>query len=151
MATGARVAEITGLQWRHADLKRGTIRLGDGTTKSGNARTLVVRGRAWDRLKEHARVKPIDKDNLVFANSLGNPFDATKAFRKAADSVGMTSVSLHICRHSWATRLSRVEGMTLTQLRDAGGWKSLAMVNRYSHEMTDDLAIKLEKMLEMNA
>ena len=36
----------------------------------------------------------------------------------------------------------------MTQLRDAGGWKSLAMVARYSHEMTDDLATKLEQMLE---
>jgi len=44
--------------------------------------------------------------------------------------------------------LSRVPGMTMTQLRDAGGWKSLAMVARYSHEMTDDLASKLEQMLE---
>lgn len=71
-------------------------------------------------------------------------------FRKAADTAGYPHVSLHVCRHTWATRLSRVEGMTLTQLRDAGGWKSLAMVNRYSHEMTDDLAAKLEKMLEAN-
>ena len=150
MATGARVAEVTGLQWRHVNIKRGTMRLGEGTTKNGNARTLVVRGKAWERLREHSRVTPMDKSSLVFVNSLGKPFDATKAFRRAADSVGMKTVSLHTCRHTWATRLSRVEGMTLTQLRDAGGWKSLAMVNRYSHEMTDDLAEKLEKMLEMN-
>jgi len=83
----------------------------------------------------------------VFSSSSEGIFDATKEFKKAASNIGETA-TLHVCRHTWATRLSRVPGMTMTQRRDAGGWKSLAMVARYSHEMTDDLASKLEEMLE---
>ena len=147
MATGARVGEITSLLWKHIDLKRGTIRLGEGSTKNSEPRTLVVRGRALDRLKNYSKVQPLNKNELEFSSSSGGVFDATKEFKKAADSIGETA-TLHVCRHTWATRLSRVPGMTMTQLRDAGGWKSLAMVARYSHEMTDDLASKLEEMLE---
>jgi len=147
MATGARVGEITSLLWKHIDLKRGTIRLGEGTTKNSEPRTLVVRGRALDRLKQYAKVQPLNRQELVFSSSSEGIFDATKEFKKAASNIGETA-TLHVCRHTWATRLSRVPGMTMTQLRDAGGWKSLAMVARYSHEMTDDLASKLEEMLE---
>ena len=55
MATGARVGEITNLIWKHIDLKRGTIRLGEGATKNSQPRTLVVRGRALDRLKQYSK------------------------------------------------------------------------------------------------
>ena len=149
MATGARVSEITDLTWRDVDLVRGTLRLGEGATKNYEPRTLVVRGRALDRLKEFTKVVPITRDAAVFVSDSGTRYDATKQFRKAADKIG-DKATLHDCRHSWATRLARVPGMTITQLRDAGGWKSLAMVARYSHEMTDDLADKLELMLEIN-
>ena len=121
--------------------------MGEGATKNSQPRTLVVRGRALDRLKQYSKIQPINKQELVFSSSTGGLFDATKEFKKAAASIGETA-TLHVCRHTWATRLSRVSGMTMTQLRDAGGWKSLAMVARYSHEMTDDLASKLEQMLE---
>ena len=92
---------------------------------------------------------PISQGASVFLADSGSRYDATKQFRKAADKIG-DKATLHDCRHTWATRLARVPGMTITQLRDAGGWKSLAMVARYSHEMTDDLAEKLEQMLEAN-
>ena len=149
MATGARVSEITDLIWRDVDLNRGTLRLGEGATKNYEPRTLVVRGRALDRLHEYAKVIPIHKNASVFITPKGSRYDATKQFRKAADQIG-DKATLHDCRHTWATRLARVPGITITQLRDAGGWKSLAMVARYSHEMTDDLAEKLEQMLEAN-
>ena len=149
MATGARVSEITDLTWREVDLGRGTLRLGEGATKNYEPRTLVVRGRALDRLREFAKVVPISQGASVFLADSGSRYDATKQFRKAADKIG-DKATLHDCRHTWATRLARVPGMTITQLRDAGGWKSLAMVARYSHEMTDDLADKLEQMLEAN-
>ena len=148
MATGARVSEITDLTWRDVDLVRGTLRLGEGATKNYEPRTLVVRGRALDRLKEFTKVVPIARDAAVFVSGLGTRYDATKQFRKAADKIG-DKATLHDCRHTWATRLARVPN-DITQLRDAGGWKSLAMVARYSHEMTDDLADKLELMLEIN-
>jgi len=148
MATGARVGELQGLTWGDLDLKAGTARLGWGTTKNNQARTLIIRGVALERLKAYAKVQPLNKDELVFRNDVGHsPYDATKEFRVVADSLGLRDVVLHNCRHTFATRIARVPGMTLVMLRDALGHKSLAMVQRYTHEMTDDLAAKIEAML----
>ncbi|MCB0066024.1 MAG: tyrosine-type recombinase/integrase [Caldilineaceae bacterium] len=148
MATGCRVGELQGLTWGALDLKAGTARLGWGTTKNGHARTLVIRGAALARLKQYAKIQPLSKNELVFIHDTGNrPYDATKEFRVVADGLSLTDVVLHNARHTFATRLARVPGMTLVMLRDALGHKSLAMVQRYAHEMTDDLAAKIEEML----
>ena len=66
MATGSRISEITGLRWRDVDMKNKTIRLSLSSTKNKQARTLFIAGRAWERLEEHSRVRPISDDSLVF-------------------------------------------------------------------------------------
>lgn len=48
--------------------------------------------------------------------------------------VGLTSLSAHDCRHSWATRASK--NSDAFALRDAGGWNSLAMPSRYVEAAT---------------
>lgn len=150
MGTGARVGELQGLTWGDLDLQTGRARLGWGTTKNNEARTLIIRGATLDRLKAYAKVEPLNQNELVFNHDTGNrPYDATKEFRIAADSIGLTDVVLHNCRHTFATRLARVPGMTLVMLRDALGHKTLAMVQRYAHEMTDDLGAAIDRMQEM--
>ena len=74
MATGARVGEVTSLLWKHIDLKRGTIRLGEGSTTNSEPRTLVVRGRALERLKQYSKVQPLNKQELVFSSTAGGMF-----------------------------------------------------------------------------
>lgn len=148
MGTGARAGELQGLTWGDLDLKAGTARLGWGSTKNRHARTLVIRGDALARLKEFAKVQPIDKGELIFRSDSGEGvYEISREFRKAADSIGKSNVVLHHARHTFATRLARVPGVTLVQLRDALGHRTLQMVARYAHEMTDDLAAKIEAML----
>ena len=148
VGTGARVGEIQGLTWGVLDLKAGTARLGYGTTKNREPRTLVIRGDALARLKEYAKVQPLNPDELLFVDDNGSrPYDVTKEFRLTADSIGLTDVVMHNARHTFATRLARVPGMTLVMLRDALGHKTLAMVQRYAHEMTDDLGAAIDRMM----
>ena len=63
-----------------------------------------------------------------------------------ADSLGLHDVSMHCARHTFATRFARILGVTLVQLRDAHGHNSLAMVQRYAHEMASDLAAMMEQV-----
>jgi integrase len=148
MATGARAGELQGLTWGALNLKAGTARLGWGTTKNRQPRTLIIRGHALDRLKEYAKIQPINKGELVFHSDSGETiYEISREFRKAADSIGKTNVVLHHARHTFATRLARVPGMTLVMLRDALGHRTLQMVSRYAHEMTDDLGAALDRML----
>ena len=44
--------------------------------------------------------------------------------------LGLAGLSAHDCRHFWATRAARL-GTPLERLKDAGGWSSLAMPERY--------------------
>ncbi len=45
-------------------------------------------------------------------------------------AVGIPGLSPHDCRHYWATQAAR-SGTQLERLKDAGGWSSLAMPERY--------------------
>lgn len=48
-------------------------------------------------------------------------------------AAGIPGLSPHDCRHTWATRAARA-GTPLERLKDAGGWASLAMAERYIAE-----------------
>jgi integrase len=52
--------------------------------------------------------------------------------RRLGQAVGVPNLSPHDLRHTWATRAQR-GGTSAFALRDAGGWSSLAMPNRYAH------------------
>lgn len=126
MATGARISEITGLRWRDVDLASRTLRLSSASTKNKQARTLFIAGRAWERLDAHARVRPIDNDSLVFPYHTGAEYPATRTFRKVADEIGFTWFVAHLTRHTWASRVATIPGMTvqrLCQLAGSSSWQ----------------------------
>ncbi|HXF64630.1 MAG TPA: site-specific integrase, partial [Caldilineaceae bacterium] len=50
--------------------------------------------------------------------------------RKHGTAIGVPQLSPHDCRHYWATR-AVAQGTDTFALRDAGGWKSIAMPARY--------------------
>ena len=63
---------------------------------------------------------------------------------------GLSGLRIHDLRHVWAVTCVRA-GVTLSELRELVGWKSLHMVLRYSRhvpETTPDLArMRLESFL----
>lgn len=138
MATGARISEITGLRWRDVDLANRTVRLSSTSTKNKQARTLFIAGRAWDRLDAHARVRPINSDSFVFPYHTGAEYPATRAFRKVADAIGYTWFIPHLTRHTWASRVATIPGMTVQRLCQLAGWSSWQMAQRYAHAMQAD-------------
>ena len=138
MATGARISEITGLRWRDVDMPSKTIRLSSSSTKNKQARTLFVAGRAWDRLEYHSKVRPIDSDAFVFPYHTGAEYPATRAFRKASNSIGYDWFIPHLTRHTWASRVSAMPGMTVQRLCQLAGWSSWQMAQRYAHAMQSD-------------
>ena len=138
MLTGARVREITTLRWRDFDVAKSTIRLSAGATKAKKARTLYLAGRAAERMKKRARVRSIDDDALIFTGNRGYEVDATKVFRKVADSIGYDWFVAHLCRHTFASRAAATPGMTVSRLCELCGWSSWAMAARYAHAMNTD-------------
>ena len=138
MATGARISEITGLSWRDVHIKNKTIRLSSSSTKNKQARTLFIAGRARERLEEHSKVRPINDDSFVFPDNTGAEYSATRAFRKASDSIGYDWFIPHLTRHTWASRVSAMQGMTAQRLCQLAGWSSWRMAQRCAHAMQSD-------------
>ena len=121
--TGLRLnAEALQLRWEDVDLRRGQLTVQAAYAKNGKTRTVplnsVVRA-ALDRLPR--------TEDLVFRHgSLG------KAFRAACRKAGITGVTPHTLRHTFATRLCE-NGVDLRMVQELGGWASLALVQRYAH------------------
>jgi len=158
MATGARQGEIASLRWRDVDLHKMTVHLGASKTKTKQARTLHVAGKAAERLREWCKVTPMNRDSLIFPTSVGTPYDITKQFAIAAKICGLDRASVgkdeavtpHICRHTWATRTAGLNGMSVAVLCQLAGWTSWAMASRYVHLMGDQSAALMAQLAEVH-
>ena len=148
MGTGARVSEICNLRWRHVDLSAKTLRLSADSTKTKQARTLHVAGKGLERLQEHAKVRPISEDAYVFPRMDGRaPVDGSKVFRPV-QTEPLSWWHPHLCRHTWATRVSALPGMNVQQLCLLAGWSSWQMAERYFHLMDNRSADLMNQLAE---
>jgi integrase len=80
------------------------------------------------------RLRPLDRNALVFPNSEGNRDLrwAQKTFPAAVAGAKIEDFRLHDTRHTFASRLA-MEGVDLLAIKVLGGWKTLSMVQRYAH------------------
>ena len=62
------------------------------------------------------------------------------------EAVRLEGVSWHGLRHTWASRLT-MKGVDPRTLQTLGGWRSLVMVERYSHLSPDHLRRAVEKLV----
>jgi integrase len=128
--TGLRKSEFLGLRWRDVDFKAGVLTI----PRSKNGETRHVPMTSEVRAIVTHLPRPLNSLGLVFPNSVGG-VDlrwAEKTFPGAVSAAGIEDFRLHDTRHTFASRLA-VEGVDLLTIKDLGGWKSLAMVQRYAH------------------
>lgn len=135
---GLRVGEVTILEFKHFDLKRGVLRF---------FRPKV------DKQQQH-KLSPATlaaaEDYLydLSADQHIHMFGGTRAVRarvsKYGQAIGLASLSPHDCRHYWATAAANA-GTPLKVLQDAGGWSSPKMPLHYmeSAEIANE-GVKLE-------
>ncbi|HSQ91923.1 MAG TPA: site-specific integrase [Nitrospiraceae bacterium] len=70
--------------------------------------------------------------DFVFAKPNGKPYHALRGFREACHRAGLTGVTPHSTRHTFATRLVE-NGVDLRTVQELGGWATLSLVQRYAH------------------
>jgi integrase len=128
--TGLRKAEFLGLRWKYVDTKAGVLTI--PRTKNGEARHVPMNATVREILAR--RPRPLNRDALVFPNRAGmvDLRWAEKAFPEAIVTAGIADFRLHDLRHTFASRLV-MAGVDLLTVMQLGGWKSLAMVQRYAH------------------
>ena len=142
-ATGARRGELVGLTWDRVDLRAGTAFL--EVTKSGERRTLPIRGPALKSLTEYSKVRRLDS-KFVFPSLDGRKaFSFRPYWERAVTRAELEDFRFHDLRHTTASYLA-MNGATLIEIADVLGHKTLEMVKRYAHLADSHKAGVLEKM-----
>jgi integrase len=120
-------SEALTLRWADVDVMRRTLTVAAAYAKSGTSRTVSLNSTvlaALDRLTK--------RSEFVFAKPNGKPYHAIRGFRAACERAGLTDVTVHTTRHTFATRLVE-NGVDLRTVQELGGWATLSLIQRYAH------------------
>ncbi len=134
LATGCRAREVAGLEWSRVDLARRTAWLDQ--TKNGTPRGVPLNGDAVAVLDGER-----GKHEQYCFTFRGKPirYELTNtAWQNAVRKSGLGDLRFHDLRHTWAS-WHRQAGTSTDELKELGGWKSRAMVDRYAKFATDHL------------
>lgn len=140
--TMLRMRSMLALTWDRIDLKKKRAWVPSSQMKAGRTHGIPLSREVVRDLRQLRRLNPYG--NHVFQWN-ERPIDDcnTKAFQEAVKRAGVGPLRWHDLRHtgaSWAVQ----NGVTLQQLMELGGWRSYAMVLRYSHLAPDHLATAAE-------
>lgn len=138
--TGLRAySEGLSLTWPCVDFNQKAVTIEDHFAKNGETRTVPLNSVALETLKALKRRVP---GPWVFMTQKGSKRAGNKhweqyrsfrtAFETACKHANLCDVTPHVLRHTFASRLV-MKGVDLRTVQELGGWKSLAMVQRYAH------------------
>ena len=155
MHTGLRWSEQIGLRWRDVDVLKSVITI--GRSKNGSSRRVqmnqVVRSVLFDLATQ--RQRPDDPDEIIFRGAyrtVARLFSqavsrAQTALRAAGkDASNLDGYTWHSNRHTFASRLV-MAGVDLRTVQELGGWKTLSMVQRYSHLAPSHLQSAVDRLV----
>ena len=167
LQTGLRTGELIGLQWQHVDFENrvltieqsleyrytvGEWRLGPPKSQSGY-RTIPLTDEAVRVLKaqkeKNKKIKEIPEEwkDFIFLSRKGEPVKNSAydtALFKICDKVRIERFSMHVLRHTFATRCIEA-GMKPVTLQRLLGHSSLQItMNRYVHITEDEKKKEIE-------
>jgi len=113
------------------DFQNRTLTVQAAHAKNGETKTVPISSELIDPLKQQMRRS---QGEYVFVKADGiTPLKEIKtAFYAACRRAKLTGVTPHVLRHTFASRLV-MNGADLRTVQELGGWKSMSMVERYSH------------------
>jgi len=156
LSTGARLSEALYLEWDDVDLSRAHVVFKPTETrgiKTDEPRGVPLPGRAVAELAN----LPWDREGFVFRKPAGKirksgriwlPYESRDgegggqvktAWAGMCRRAGVSDYTPHDCRHTWAT-WHYIANRDIGALMRLGGWKTPAMVFRYTHINASDLA-----------
>ncbi len=156
--TGLRWSEQMDLRWQDVDLLTGIITI--TRSKHGRSRTVPMNAVVRRQLVElgSRRQRPDDPSELVFwpQKKQADKFFpkavemAQRGLRAAGQDVGrLEGYVWHSNRHTFASRLA-MKGVDLMTIKELGGWKTLAMVQRYAHLAPSHLQQAVERLVPVS-
>ena len=83
---------------------------------------------------------------FVFGRGNGSPYRSIRTtFATACRRGGLKEVTLHVLRHTFASRLA-MAGVDFRTIQDLGGWRELKIVGRYTHLSPSHKAEAVERL-----
>ena len=129
---GLRVrSEALTLKKTDVDLQRKTLTVQAAHAKNGETKTVPMSSELIEPLRQQMKRS---QSEYVFVKEDGiTPLkEINTAFYAACRRAKLTNVTPHVLRHTFASRLV-MNGADLRTVQELGGWKSMSMVERYSH------------------
>ncbi len=141
--TGLRVGEIFSLRWSSVDMQKGILNI--LAQKTGKMRTVPLNTKARNVLDAWAMGR---KNDCVFYNhDTGMPFVDLKAgFALACRKAGISDVSWHTLRHTFASRLID-RGVDIVTVQQLLGHSTVTVTMRYTHSNLDSKKAAVAKLV----
>jgi len=129
--TGFRKSELLALRWEHVDFRHHLITVEAAYAKNGETRSIPMTATLTETLRAlKGEAKP---SAPVFLAHTGTPYQhIAKVFGAACRRAGLTDVTFHDLRHTFASRLV-MAGVDLPTVQALLGHKTIAMTMRYTH------------------
>ena len=140
--TGLRTGEIFSLRWSHIDLQRGILAVFASETQKireipKNSETRKVL-EAWNLNKKN--------ENAFYNPQTGKPFvDLKTGFALACEKAGISDVTWHTLRHTFASRLVN-SGVDIVTVKELLGHSSISVTMRYAHTNIESKRAAVEKL-----
>jgi len=134
--TGCRLGEIVDLKWKHINLDKNCITIGDDDlhTKNKRTRTIPICNILYSGLEQLQYTD--DGDHYVFSKSNSFPFNrdyVSRSFKKVVRKAGLREkIHFHTLRHSFASNLA-IKGVPLIVIKELLGHSSIVTTQIYSH------------------
>jgi integrase len=130
LETGLRASNITGLEWQWINVGYRHAFIPKKYMKNGRALALPLNDKAIEILKRQVGKHPV----YVFTyNGQRIKYKlSTPAWKKALKRAGIEDFRWHDLRHTWAS-WHVMNGTSIRELMDLGGWSSYSIVLRYAH------------------
>jgi len=140
--TGLRIGEIFSLRWSNLDLNKGILTV--FAPKTEKLRDVPINSETRKVLEAWWLGR---KNEVVFYNpETGKPFVDLKAgFAVACKKAGISGVTWHTLRHTFASRLVN-SGVDIVTVKELLGHSSLSVTMRYAHTNIDSKRAAVEKL-----
>lgn len=136
VATGLRQSNVKLLKWDQVDLVRKAAWIHPEDAKADEAISVPLNDDAVEVL-----TSLIGRDPIYVFTRNGKPVmdPNNRDWREALSKAGIENFRWHDLRHTWASWHVQ-NGTPLYVLKELGGWKTLAMVEKYAHLAPEHLA-----------
>jgi site-specific recombinase XerD len=95
---------------------------------------------------QHVFPRRYREPDKFFRRAVKRAQDDLRDSGREEEAAHLEGVSWHGLRHTWASRLT-MKGVDPRTLQTLGGWRSLVIVERYSHLSPDHLRRAVEKLV----